>query len=130
VTFGAVAAADQQTSPSQTQLGPPWAGEVARQPRRGRCSIWTGRKDGVTSPVGTRSELNLGPLLPLDTLLPEMRRKASQPGPSTQPASHAPAPRRGRRLDWATSGPQIAPTAGLDDDWTERSAVQAARGEQ
>ena len=62
----------------------------------------------------TWAELNLGPLLPLDTLLPEMRREASRPGPSTRPASHAPAPRRGLRVERATSGPQIAPTAGLE----------------
>jgi hypothetical protein len=62
----------------------------------------------------TWAELNLGPLLPLDTLLPEMRREASQTRPSRQPASHAPPPRRGRRLERATSGPRIAPTAGLE----------------
>ena len=42
----------------------------------------------------TWTELNLGPLLPLDRLLPEMRRGASQPGPSMRPASHAPASRQ------------------------------------
>jgi integrase len=62
----------------------------------------------------TWAELNLGRLLPLDTLLPEMGRGASQPGPSTRPASHRPAPRRGRRIERATSGPPNAPAAGLE----------------
>jgi integrase len=62
----------------------------------------------------TWTELNLGPLLPLDMLLPEMRREASQPRPSTRPASHAPAPRRARRFERATTGPRVAPTAGLE----------------
>ena len=56
----------------------------------------------------TWAELNLGPLLPLDTLLPEMRREASRPGPSTRPASHAPAPRRGRRVALTTWGSEGA----------------------
>jgi len=61
------------------------------------------------------AELNLEPLLPLDTLLPEMMRlEASQPGPSTRSASHAPASRRGRKIERATTGPRIAPAAGLE----------------
>jgi len=61
----------------------------------------------------TWAELNLGSLSPLDTLLPEMSREASQPGQSTRPASH-PASREGRKIERATSGPQIAPAVGLE----------------
>ncbi len=37
-----------------------------------------------------------------------------QPGPSTRPASHRPASRRGRKLERATTGPRFAPAAGLE----------------
>ncbi len=60
----------------------------------------------------TWAELNLGPLLPLDTLLLEMRRGASQPGPSMRPASHAPASRRGRKIERATDCSPVEPVAG------------------
>jgi integrase len=79
----------------------------------------------------TWAELNLGPLRPMNELLPEMRDEVpATPTPGTPPA---PAPKRTaarrRRLgskasavaslepteiEWATSGPQIAPTAGLE----------------
>jgi hypothetical protein len=76
----------------------------------------------------TRAELNLGPLLPLDMLLAEMRRKASQRGPSTQPASHAPAPRRGAD----SNGPRLghALLRPLDSTTTGRSAAQSRRREE
>ncbi|MGH7268808.1 MAG: hypothetical protein ACREJ3_00115 [Polyangiaceae bacterium] len=50
----------------------------------------------------TWAELNLGPLLPLDTLLPEMKRIASQSG--TPPTSQKPPARRARNNERAASG--------------------------
>jgi hypothetical protein len=82
----------------------------------GKTEQWvtdrTGHKSSQMLSLYTRQartwqELGLGTLQPLDELLPEMKPSASATGP---PKSR----RRRSTLHWATNGPRVAPTAGLE----------------